>query len=416
MSFFVYGGRALRGEIVAQGAKNAALPILFATLLAKEAVTLYGVPCIGDVQSALSILREMGVAVLEEKEGGITLLSDKASPPTPMLGAVTRIRASAYLLGASLARFGEGHIAYPGGCAFGNRPLDYHREGLSRLGALWEENENGVCVRWGKPRAASYVLPYPSVGATVNYILAALGVDGESTLGGYAKEHHVFDFIAFLRKMGAEIYADGELLHIKGGTGLRGGEYTVCPDAMEAGTYLIAAAVTGGEVTVRRVRYAELSPLLLAFGEMNIPFRFCGDAVTVYPPQSMRGIHITASPYPGFPTDLHPPMTVLLSRARGGGSICDLVWQDRFSYIGELRKMGASLLRSEHAVRIFEGRLHGASVKAPDLRGGAALLLAALAAEGKSRIDGADVVARGYEAITQKLFSLGAEITCYPPL
>lgn len=415
MSFFVYGGRVLRGEIVAQGAKNAALPILFATLLAKEPVTLYGVPRIGDIQSALSILREMGVTVVEEKGGGITLLSDKASPPTAVLEMVTRIRASAYLLGASLARFGTGSIAYPGGCAFGNRPLDYHKEGLSRLGALWEEDESGVRVRWEKRRTASYVLPYPSVGATVNYILAALGVEGESTLGGYAKEHHVFDFIAFLRKMGAEIYADGELLHIKGG-GLSGGEYTVCPDAMEAGTYLIAAAVTGGEVTVRRVRYAELSPLLLAFGEMNIPFRFCGDAVTVYPSQSMHGIHITASPYPGFPTDLHPPMTVLLSRARGGGSLCDLVWQDRFSYVDELRKMGASLLRSEHAVRIFEGELRGASVKAPDLRGGAALLLAALVAEGKSRIEGADIVARGYEDIAKKLFSLGAQITCYPPL
>lgn len=413
MAFFIYGGKELHGELKAQGAKNAALPMLFATLLSSSPITLCGMPRIGDVASSLAVLQQMGVC-FEWSEKGVTLSSAAASPPTRELRLAGSIRASAYLLGASLARFGEGSIPYPGGCDFGSRPLDYHRAGLTALGAEWIEEEHGITVRCARLKGAHFSLPYPSVGATVNFILAALGAEGESTLYGYAREQHIFDLIAFLQRLGARIVTDGHSLHIAGGCPLSGGEYTVSPDAMEAGTYLIAAAATGGNVTVKGVRYAELSPLFLAFGSMNIPFRFCGDAVTVYPAKQILGTHITAAPYPGFPTDLHPPMTVLLSHARGGGSLCDLVWQDRFSYVEELQKMGLSILRQKHAIRVFEGRPHGATVKAPDLRGGAALLVAALIAEGKTKITGEGCIARGYEDIAKKLFALGAEISVLP--
>lgn len=410
MAFLISGGKPLYGCIRAQGAKNAALPMLFATLLCTEPVTLYGVPDIGDVRVALSLLSSLGVKIEYDGSGTLTVDATAGEPPTFSLLEAEKIRASSYLLGATVARFGEGSIPYPGGCSFGVRPLDYHRAGLEALGVLWEEDARGIRVEKRKEKGAVYHLPYPSVGATVNFVLGALGVKGESTLFGYAHEHHVLDFIAFLRTVGAKICLEGDALHIKGGERLTGGSYTVTPDAIEAGTYLIAAAATGGEVTVEGVRYGELSPLLLAFGRMNIPFRFSGDALTVTPASHIRTTAVTAAPYPGFPTDLHPQMTVLLSRAEGGGKISDLVWDERFSYLGELEKMGLRVNRFPHGVRVFESKLHPAVVTSTDLRGGAALITAALACEGESKILEEEIILRGYEMLPVKLFSLGADI------
>lgn len=410
MAFLISGGKPLYGNIRAQGAKNAALPMLFATLLCRTPVTLYGVPDIGDVRVALSLLSSLGAKIERDTSGAITVDTSEAAVPTYALKEAERIRASSYLLGASVTRFGEGSMPYPGGCSFGVRPLDYHRAGFEALHISWEENEKGISVRRERNCGASFHLPYPSVGATVNFILAALGAEGESTLFGYAQEHHVLDFIAFLRAMGASIQTEGAVLHILGGRSLSGGSYTVTPDAIEAGTYLIAAAATGGTVTVEGVRYGEISPLLLAFGRMNIPFRFSGDAVTVFGSSKMRPTSVIAAPYPAFPTDLHPQMTVLLSRAAGGGRISDLVWNERFSYLDELEKMGLKASRFSHGVRVFESRLHAAAVRSPDLRGGAALVTAALVAEGESRIEGEDMILRGYEMLACKLFSLGAEL------
>ena len=410
MAFLISGGKPLYGNVRTQGAKNAALPMLFATLLCRTPVTLRGVPDIGDVRVALSLLSSLSVKVERIANGTLIIDPSGAIPPTATLTAAAKIRASSYLLGAAVARFGEGEIPYPGGCAFGVRPLDYHRAGFEALHISWQEDENGIRVRREGGTGATFHLPYPSVGATVNFILAALGTRGESTLFGYAREHHVLDFIAFLRVMGAKIHTEGEFLRIEGGAPLKGGSYTVTPDAIEAGTYLIAAAATGGKVTVEGVRYGELSPLLLAFGKMNIPFRFSGDAVTLSCPARIRTVSVIASPYPGFPTDLHPPMTVLLSRAEGGGVISDLVWDERFSYLTELEKMGFKASRFSHGVRIFSGDLHPAEVLTPDLRGGAALVIAALMAEGESRIKNEEIIMRGYEMLPAKLFSLGADI------
>lgn len=410
MAFLISGGKPLCGCIRAQGAKNAALPMLFATLLCTEPVTLYGVPDIGDVRVTLSLLSSLGAKIEYDASGTLTVDTTAAEPPTLSLSEAGKIRASSYLLGASVARFGGGSIPYPGGCSFGVRPLDYHRAGLKALGVSWEEDTYGIRVEKKKGKGAVYHLPYPSVGATVNFILGALGIKEESTLFGYAHEHHVLDFIAFLRTMGAKICLEGDALHIMGGERLTGGSYTVTPDAIEAGTYLIAAAATGGEVTVEGVRYGELSPLLLAFGRMNIPFRFSGDALTVTRASHIRTTTVTAAPYPGFPTDLHPQMTVLLSRAEEGGKISDLVWDERFSYLGELEKMGLKLNRFSHGVRVFESKLHSAVVTSTDLRGGAALVTAALIAEGESKILEEEIILRGYEMLSVKLFSLGADI------
>ena len=411
MAFLISGGKPLYGSIRAQGAKNAALPMLFSTLLCRAPVTLYGVPDIGDVREALSILMKLGVKIDHEANGALVLDTADATAPDLLMVEAGNIRASAYLLGAAVSRFGEGSVPHPGGCAFGVRPLDYHRAGFEALGISWKETEEGITVKKIDPHSALFSLPYPSVGATVNFILAALGTTGESTLYGYAREQHVLDVISFLRKMGARIQIEGDLLRIVGGIPLFGGEYEIPPDAMEAGTYLIAAAASGGEVTVERVRYGELSPLLLTFGKMNIPFRFLGDAVTIYPTSRIIGTSVIASPYPGFPTDLHPLMSVLLSCAEGGGSVSDLVWEERYSYALELAKMGFRSLRSPHAIRVLPSHLHGAEVVAPDLRGGAALVVSALIAEGNSRILKEQRILRGYEAFAAKLFSLGAQVS-----
>lgn len=410
MAFLIRGGKPLRGIVQAQGAKNAALPMLFGCLLCDAPVTLYGLPRIGDVSVALSLLTQMGVTVTEKEDGGVVLDAKDAKVPTFALRGCERIRASAYLLGAAAFRFGEGAIPYPGGCAFGVRPLDYHKYAFGAMGITWEETEEGITIKKRKGHKAVYSLPYPSVGATVNFILAALGVAGESILGGYAREHHVLDFVAFLQKMGAKITTAGRYLHVFGGNPLTGGEYIIPPDAIEAGTYLIAAAATGGEVTVKGVRHGELSPLLLALREMRVPYRYAEGQITVYPAKALSGTRITAAPYPGFPTDLHPLMTVLMSRASGGGSVCDLVWGERFLYVDELAKMGLRAVKSPHTVRIFEGSLHGSRVTAPDLRGGAALVVAGLIAAGETTVNGEAFIARGYESFLQKLFSLGADI------
>ena len=413
MAFLIRGGVPLVGEIKAQGAKNAVLPMLFASLLCREPVTLRGVPQIGDVSVALSLLEQMGSTVSCENDGMLVLETSLASPPTCAQTDACLIRASAYLLGASLHRFGEGEIPYPGGCSFGKRPLDYHKNAFLALGAEWEESEYGIRVQGKRLHGARFSLPYPSVGATVNFILAALGAEGESTLYGFAREGHVMDLIAFLQRMGAAIRPEGNALYIQGGRHLSGIAYTVPPDAVEAGTYLIAAAATAGEVTVHGVRYSEMSPLLLCFGEMGVPFRFFGDAVTVYPVKKPRGISVSAAPYPGFPTDLHPPLAVLLSRTTGG-VVCDLVWHDRFSYVEELKKMGLRASCAKGSVLVLPSVLRGSCVKAPDLRGGAALVTAALIAEGESRIEGESLIARGYECFAEKLYRLGADIRLLP--
>ena len=410
MAFYIEGGVPLCGEVVAQGAKNAVLPMLCATLLCHEPVTLCGVPRIGDVSVLLECLSSLGVSVVWEGKNRVRLCAEAVSPPTAALYKAGELRASAYLLGASLSRFGEGTVPEPGGCAFGSRPLDYHAAGFRALGMRWESALGAIRVERENPAPAFFALPYPSVGATVNFILAALGVAGKSTLYGFAREGHVMDFINFLRTLGARITAEGSALHIEGGVPLHGGEYSILPDAIEAGTYLIAAAATGGEVSVKRSSDGELSPLLLAFGKMQIPFTLSGDTVTVLRGNRIRSTEIIAAPYPAFPTDLHPPMAALMSKGEGG-SICDLVWHERFSYVGELQKMGLRAVLSPRTVSVTHSRLHGAEVVVPDLRGGAALVIAALMAEGRSTLTGEEKLLRGYEGISEKLCSLGAHIT-----
>ena len=409
MAYRIKGGMPLYGTLCAQGSKNAALPILFATLLTEETVALSGVPDIGDVRAALSLLKSMGAQV-EKKEGVLFISSKNIHIPSPDAPEIGAMRASSYLLGVGLSRFGEICISYPGGCNLGERPLNLHRDALALLGAQWAEDAGLIHVAAHTLRGCRLMLSYPSVGATVNLLLAALSAEGETELFGYAKERHVQCFVRFLRAMGADIRLTPQKITVKGKIPLHGCSFRIDPDEVEGATYLLACAAVGGAVTVTQMDTKSLFPLFAAFEHMGVAYEKRDGDVTVWGTRPLHGASVTAAPYPAFATDLHPPMAVLLALTEEGGKITDRVWRDRFAYVEELRKMGFIAKRKGNALQVLPSRLHGASVRATDLRGGAALVLAALAAEGETVIGSTEYIERGYESFVSKLSSLGASI------
>lgn len=407
MAYRIKGGFPLVGEIEAQGSKNAALPILFAALLSKEPITLLHFPDIGDTRTTLALLGRMGVWV-EKREGSVTLCAENVSPPSAYAAEITAMRASSYLLGAGLSRFGGMEIAYPGGCNLGARPLDLHALAFTALGADIVMSECAVRVSCPRMRGAVIVLSYPSVGATVNAVLAALGADGVSHVFGYAKEPHIRCFLRFLQAAGASLSYDEEKITVRGGVPLHGCTFSIDCDEVEAGTYLIAAAACGGSVTVKGKFQNALDPLLQIFDGMGIPKRKCGDAVTVNGVALPKRISVLCEPFPGFPTDLHPVLVPLLARC--GGMIRDSVWQGRFQYVAELEKTGLRAAQREDTLSVLPSRLRPANLWATDLRGGAAMLVAALMATGESCVNNTHLIERGYENVCAKWRALGAKI------
>lgn len=400
--FIIRGGRPLRGEVKISGAKNAALPLLFATLMLPGTSRLHGVPDIGDVRVALSILTAYGARI--EREGDSLIVNtEHVRDIIPPREAVTAIRASTYLLGASLARFGHAWIQPFGGCHFADRPIDLHLAAAQAFGAR-QVGEELHAVRL---RGVTHAFPLVSVGATVNALLLAAAAEGESLITGAAEEPHVTALIAFLQSGGADIRPVGRGAYRVAGRPLHGGEATVIPDMIEAVTYLLTAPMTGGDVIVTDVDPTQLAaPLsLLERSGVRVAYapsslRACGRAT--------RPIDLYTYPYPGFPTDLHPPFAALLSQC--GGRICEQVFPERFGYLNGLSSFGLRYSRSGPVATLSPSLLHAARAVATDLRGGAALLLAALHAHGQSEIDGAETVLRGYAALPEKLTHLGADI------
>ena len=403
----IRGGVPLSGTLDISGSKNAALPILFATVLCGGACTLHRIPQISDTELALQILSRMGASVTRRGE---TVICDTTllRPELPDPALTAKMRASCYLLGALLGRFGRAWLCGVGGCDFGVRPIDLHLRAFEALGARRE----GELLCADRLRGSTLSFPFPSVGATVNLLLAAVCAEGETVLRGAAREPHIVDTVRFLRACGASIAGEGsDTLRIFGGRPLHPAEYTVTGDMIEAGTYLCAVAATGGSVTLRGVRREQLSAPLAVLSAMGVT-PVCGDdsiTLTREPGRPLRGCPIVTAPYPGFPTDLQPPFAALLTRTETGGSITERVWADRFRYARELAAMGARLLCEGDTLTVLPSPLHGARVCAPDLRGGAALVIAALCASGETVITDADRIARGYAALPEKLRALGAE-------
>ena len=401
--FVVSGGKKLFGSIDVSGSKNAALPILFATIITHGVSVIRNLPDIKDVRITVDILTELGASV---KRVGKNLIVDTRvlHYTTPSEALVRSIRASSYLLGAMSARFGRARIMPFGGCNFDSRPIDMHVGAMRRVGVRISDSEC-VCDRL---MPADIVFDRISVGATVNALLLTATAVGHSRIFGYAREPHVYSLIDYLNSAGASISITPEYISVFGRE-LFGGEAFVIPDMIEAGTYIAIALATDSQIKVCDVRREHLLAVTELFSSTGAGFLYENDSITPFG-TLLEYTNVYTSPHPGFPTDLQPIIAPLLALC-AGGRICEGVWRGRFGYLTELSKFGLSYSLSDSAAEIYKSHLKPARVSAPDLRGGAALLVAALAASGESEVFGADMIGRGYEGIAGKLRSVGAEIS-----
>ena len=407
----IEGGRALKGQITVRGAKNAALPILAGTMLIPEPVRITNCPRLTDVENMVGLLKALGCRT---KWDGDALLIDASSARTAELpeGLAGSIRSSVFLLGPLLGRFGAAEAPYPGGCDIGNRPVDLHLKGLRAMGVRVDEASGRIrCL--GRPKGTEIALEYPSVGATENLLMAACGAEGDTILVNPAREPEIDDLMAFLNGAGFELKREGSSrIRIKGGRRGRATAHSLLPDRIEAGTYLVAAAITGGHLVLRGGRKEHLSALLTALKEAGCRIRAEGTDLDIEGPERPRELRrLVTLPYPGFPTDMQSQVFALCTVARGTSVLEENVFEDRFRHGAELRRMGADCdLRGRAAVIRGVKSLHGAQVTARDLRGGAALALAGLRAEGITVVEEAERIDRGYMDFAATLRSVGAAI------
>ncbi len=408
----ITGGRRLNGEVFISGAKNAAVAIIPAAIMADGVCVIDNLPGIEDVASLSSTLNKMG-AVCEYIDKH-TLKVDSTGDITNCAAfeEVKKIRASYYLLGALLGRYKKAEVALPGGCNFGTRPIDLHLKGFRLLGADVEVTNGIVKVKAERLHGAQIYMDQVSVGATINIMLAASMAEGTTIIENCAKEPHVVDTANFLNMMGANIKGAGtDIIRIKGVEKLHGAEYTIIPDQIEAGTYMIAAAIAGGDVTVRNIIPKHMDSLTAKLAEMGAAIEKQDDSIRVMANGRLHCANIKTMSYPGFPTDLQPQMTALLSVCDGISVVTENVWDNRYQYVAELKQLGAKIT-VESRVAMIEGvqKLTGARVAATDLRAGAAMVIAGLSAEGTTEIDNIRYIDRGYEDIENKLSALGADI------
>jgi len=410
------GGRPLRGTVKASGCKNAAVALLPAALLVPGVTRLENVPRISDIAVLQTLLESTGTAFAASRSCD-TLLVDAtdARPATLHADLTRRMRASFYLLGALLGRFGEADVPLPGGCEIGSRPVDLHLKGLRALGAEIRVEHGLARARAARLRGTSLYMDVASVGATINTMLAAVSAEGTTSIHNAAREPHVVDLASFLNSCGARIHGAGtDVIRIEGTPcrSLRGASHSVVPDSIEAATYLIAACATGGRVTVEAIIPVHIAAVLAKLKEAGATVRVCEDTATVGMTGARpRAVHVTTLPYPGFPTDAQQPFGSLLSVADGTSVVTETVWDGRFKHVSELIRMGARI-RVEGRAAIVEGvcNLFAAAVRATDLRAGAALVVAGLAARGITEVTGLQHLDRGYDSLVGKLRSLGAAV------
>ncbi len=409
--FVIDGGVPLEGEVRISGAKNAAVAVIPAAIMADGPCRIDNLPRIKDVRNWVGILRSMGVHV--EYDGDEMLIDgSRARPVEPPIQPVQQMRASYYLVGAMLGRYKKAVVGLPGGCSIGVRPIDQHIKGFEALGAKVEINHGVIVASADKLKGANVFLDVVSVGATINLMLAASMAEGVTVIENAAKEPHVVDIANFLNAMGADIKGAGtDNIRIKGVDKLVGCSHSIIPDQIETGTFMIAAAATRGDVTISNVIPTHLDSIMAKLEETGVLIIPSEDSIRVIGKGPLKGTDIRTQPYPGFPTDLQQPMAVLLSVVDGTSMITENVWDNRFKYIDELKKMGAKA-RVEGRTAIIEGvqNLTGARVSATDLRAGAAMVLAGLVAKGQTEVVDIVHIDRGYEALEGKLQKLGARI------
>ncbi|ANW99917.1 UDP-N-acetylglucosamine 1-carboxyvinyltransferase [Thermoclostridium stercorarium subsp. thermolacticum DSM 2910] len=409
----IRGQKRLEGEVCVSGAKNAAVAILPATILSDGKCTIENVPDILDVAILKEILKELGASINQINDSSIQIDTSNINSYVANNSQIGKLRASYYLMGALLGRFKKAIVPFPGGCDFGVRPIDQHIKGFEALGAKVEIEHGKVIISAEKLVGAPVYLDVVSVGATVNIMLAAVKAEGVTTIENAAKEPHIVDLANFLNAMGADIKGAGtDVIKIRGKKHLKGGHtYTIIPDQIEAGTYMIAAAATNGDVLVKNIIPKHMESLTAKLQEMNVTVDVYDDSIRVRGSDKIQKVNIKTLPYPGFPTDLQPPVTSLLCRAEGTSIITEGVWDNRFQYVDELKRMGAKI-KVEGRTAVIEGpvRLTGAPVRAMDLRAGAAMVIAGLMAHGETVISNIHYIDRGYERLDEKLRTLGADI------
>jgi len=403
--------------VTVSGAKNAALAIVPAAILSGESCLLENLPGIDDVRTLEDILVRMGARVDFTPDGSMRVDPRGITSVCADYESVRSLRASYYLLGALLGRYGEAEVALPGGCLIGQRPIDQHIKGMRMLGAEVRVEDGMVKAKAAKLEGAEIYLDVVSVGATINIMLAAVGAEGMTIINNAAKEPHVVDVANFLNMMGASVKGAGtDVIRIRGGRRMHGCSYAIIPDQIEAGTYMIAAAATGGDVVINNVIPTHLEAINAKLMEAGVKVIEGDDGreffirVTANRAR-LRAVNIKTLPYPGFPTDLQQPMMALLSTAEGGSFIVENIFEDRFNHVPELKRMGANITVSGRNAAIGGvDYLKGASVYTSDLRAGAALIVAALMAHGRSEVHNIHFIDRGYEFLEQKLRAIGADI------
>lgn len=410
--FVITGGKRLTGEVVISGAKNAAIAIIPAAILADDICRIENIPNITDVTAITRILYDMGAKIR------MITPSTMEIDPRPIHTCVAsyelarHIRGSYYLLGALLGRFRHAVVSMPGGCDFGVRPIDQHLKGFAALGATYTLDRGMVDVSAPELTGNNVYMDVVSVGATVNIMLAAVRAKGTTVIENAAKEPHIVDLANFLNSMGADVRGAGtDVIKIYGVDHLKGTTYSIIPDQIEAGTYMAAAAATGGDVLIKNVIPKHLESISAKLEEMGVLVEEFDDSIRICRNGPLNRCNIKTMPHPGFPTDMQPQIAVVLSTARGTSIINESVWDNRFRYVEELKRMGAQI-SVDGKLAVIEGvdHLNAAPVRATDLRAGAAMLIAALCAHGVSQVEDIQHIERGYENVEEKLLALGADI------
>ena len=412
-TLIINGGGALRGSVEINGAKNAAVAILPAAVLASKGKCIIdNIPDIEDVHCLERILLDLGCSVKKTSKNVLEIDATDINTVNACTEDVRRMRASYYFIGSLLARFGKAKVELPGGCPIGVRPIDQHIKGFEALGAKVTIEHGAVLVEAESLKAANIFFDVVSVGATINVMIAATMAEGTTVLENVAKEPHVVDVANFLNSMGADIKGAGtDVIRIKGVNELVGCNYSVIPDQIEAGTFMIAAAATKGDVTITNIIPKHLESISAKLIEMGAIVKEGDDSVRVTVDNELRGVNVKTAPYPGFPTDVQQPMSVLLSITKGRSLVTESIWENRHKHTDELKKMGA-MIKVEGRTAIIDGveKLEGAKVIATDLRAGAAMVIAGLIANGETEIVDIEHIDRGYPHIEEKFRSLGADI------
>jgi len=408
----ISGGNRLQGTVKIDGAKNSALSIMAATLLTKDVCILRNVPRLTDVDIMAKVIRKLGVKVEWKEDNNLYIDSDNFNNYEAPYELVKMMRGSILVMGPLLARLKRAKISLPGGCAIGARPVDYHLKGFEALGAQVEMEKGYIEAKVNKLKGNDIYLDFPSLGATENIMMAACLAEGLTAIENVAKDPEVVELGHFLNKMGAKVKGLGtDLIEIEGVKKLHGVDYTIIPDRIEAGTYMIAAAITGGDVLIEKADPLLLKPLIVKLEEAGVRIELEKNLIKVTGPDRVKAVDIKTLPFPGFPTDMQAQFMALSCVAKGTSVITETVFEKRFVHIGDLKRMGADIKVEGHSA-IIKGveKLSAAPVMASDLRGGAALVLAGLVAEGTTELSRIYHLDRGYVNLEEKLTSLGADI------